>query len=305
MKMFGDKWQVTRDKIRDEWRVTGGKDEIRVGNSRQPSRVSRHSFAFTLIEVMMAMAIFTLVMAAIYSSWDLIMRASRVSQEAAARVQRQRVAIHTLEDSLTCVQSFQASMQYYSFVVSEDPPELDFTSRLPDNFPRNGKFGDLNVRQLQFSLAPGPDTEHQEKDLVLRQKPILLDMDEDEQKNPLVLARYVQAFKVECWDTNQVDWVTEWDNTNSIPPLIRVNLVLGSGKTDYGNNAPTLAVSRVIAVPCQSMPAAVQLGRAGGGGRAGMIPILRGGPGSPGGPGGPGGPGSPGSGLSGRRGGVP
>jgi prepilin-type N-terminal cleavage/methylation domain-containing protein len=259
------------------------KQERRAGLLLKPLRVPHSAFrnspAFTLIEVMMAMTIFALVMAAIYSSWDLIMRASRVSQEAAARVQRQRVAVHTLEDALTCVQSFQASMQYYSFIVSEEPPELDFTARLPDNFPRNGKFGDLNVRQLQFSLAAGQDTDHQEKDLVLRQKPILLDMDEDEQKNPLVLARYVQAFKIECWDTNQAVWVTEWDNTNSIPPLIRVNLVLGSGRNDYGNNAPTLAVSRVIAVPCQTMPAAVQMGTAAGG-RQGNNPIINRGPSS-------------------------
>ena len=70
---------------------------------------------------------------------------------------------------------------------------------------------------------------------MLRQKPILLDMDEDEQKNPLVLARYVQTFKVECWDTNQAEWVTEWDNTNSIPPLIRVKLVLGGSDSSSGN----------------------------------------------------------------------
>ena len=135
---------------------------------------------------MIAITIFSLVMTAIYSSWNLILRASRVSQTAAAQVQRQRVAIHTIEDALTCIQSFQASMKYYTFVVNDDPPELDFTARLPDDFPRNGKFGDLNVRQLQFTLAAGPDSE---KDLVLRQKPILLDLDAEEQQHPLVLAR--------------------------------------------------------------------------------------------------------------------
>jgi prepilin-type N-terminal cleavage/methylation domain-containing protein len=219
-------------------------------SSHPPSRR-----AFTLIEVMIAMTIFTLVVTAIYSTWDLIWRATRVSRAAAAQVQRQRVAIHTIEDSLTCIQSFQASMQYYSFIVSEDPPELDFTARLPDNFPRNGKFGDLNVRQLQFTLEAG---ENSEKDLVLRQKPILLDMDENEKKDPLILARNVQTFKVECWDTNQVEWVTEWDNTNAIPPLIRVSLVLGGNKNDFGGGGPTLSVTRVIAVPSQTMPAAAQ-----------------------------------------------
>jgi hypothetical protein len=222
---------------------------------------------------MIAMTIFCLVLAAIYSSWDMIWRASRISQAAAAQVQRQRVAIHTIEDALTCIQSFQASMKYYTFIVSEDPPELDFTSRLPDNFPRNGKFGDLNVRQLLFTVEAGPDSG---KNLVLRQKPILLDLDADEQKNPLVLARNVQTFKVECWDTNQAEWVTEWDNTNAIPPLIRVKLVLGNNNknTDnFGNAAPTLSVTRVIAVPSQSMPVVVQTGSGGPGG----------GPGGPGG----------------------
>lgn len=255
------------------------------------------STAFTLIEVMIAMTIFSLVLAAIYSSWDLIWRATRVSQAAAAQVQRQRVAIHTIEDALTCIQSFQADPRYYSFIVNEHPPELDFTSRLPDNFPRNGKFGDLNVRQLQFTLAPGPDSE---KDLVLRQKPILLDLDPDEQQNPLVLARFVQTFKVECWDTNQAEWVTEWDNTNAIPPLIRVSLVLADNNVNnLGGAAPPLSVTRVIAVPSQSMPAVVQTG---GGGGPGAPPIPMPAPVPPAAPGGnPNIPNNPGNIINGTR----
>ncbi len=44
-----------------------------------------------------------------------------------------------------------------------------------------------------------------------------MDMDTDEQAYPLVLARDVSAFTIECWDTNTMEWVTEWDDTNSIP----------------------------------------------------------------------------------------
>jgi prepilin-type N-terminal cleavage/methylation domain-containing protein len=254
---------------------------------RIPRSAFHNSTAFTLIEVMIAITIFSMVLAAIYSTWNLIWRASRVSQAAAAQVQRQRVAIHTIEDALTCIQSFQASMKYYSFVVNDDPPELAFTARLPDNFPRNGKFGDLNVRQLLFTLEAGPDSE---RDLVLRQRPILLDLDADEQQRPLVLARFVQTFKVECWDTNQAEWVTEWDNTNSIPPLIRVSLVLGGNNNNFGDAAPTLAVSRVIAAPSQTLPAVVQTG---GGGPGGInLPGIN--PPPPPAPGGvPGNPGNP------------
>jgi len=221
--------------------------------------------AFTLIEVMLAIAIFSVVIAAIYSTWTLILRSSRVGQEAAAQAQRQRIAIRTIEDALTCIQSFQASMQYYSFCVTNgEQPSLCFTARLPDTYPRNGKFGDFNSRRLAFTVEPAPGSannfsgQRQEQDLVLRQNPILMDVDIDEQQNPLVLARNVQAFTIECWDTNALTWDTEWDDTNSIPPMIRISLVLGGNNNSFGGTVPTLSVTRVISVPSETLPAIVQ-----------------------------------------------
>lgn len=245
-------------------------DKCRTGFSSVAGRRSFFSrAAFTLLEVLMAIAIFSVVLGTIYSTWLLIMRASRVSQTVSAQVQRQRIAIRTIEEGLTSIQSFQASMQYYSFVVENgDSPTLSFTARLPEDFLRHGKFGMVYVRRLTFSLEPGPNTENE---LVLRQKPILMDMDDNEQKYPLVLAPNVQRFSVECWDTNQEDWVDEWDDTNSIPPLIRVTLVLG-GNRDHDTLAgtgPPVSITRVISVPSQTLPAVVQRG---GGGAPGIMP---------------------------------
>lgn len=225
---------------------------------------SRHR-AFTLIEIMLAVAIFSFVIAAIYSTWTLILRSSHVAQEVATQAQRQRIAIRTIEDALTCIQSFQATMQYYSFCVTNgEQPGLSFTARLPDTFPRNGKFGDFNSRRLTFTVEAAPGSvnnfsgQPQEQDLVLRQNPILMDMDVDEQQNPLVLARNVQTFSIECWDTNAMTWDTEWDDTNSIPPMIRISLVLGGNNNDFGQTAPTLSVTRVVSIPSQTLPAIVQ-----------------------------------------------
>ncbi len=213
---------------------------------------------------MVAIAVFMMVIAAIYSTWALVMRATKVGQDAASQAQRQRIALRTIEDSLMCIQSFQASQKYYSFIViSGQAPSLSFASRVPEIFPRNGKFGDFNLRRLTYSLEAGRDGE---KNLVLRQNPILMDMDEDEQKTPLILARNVKKFLVECWDTNQLDWVTDWENTNAIPPLLRVGLVLG-GNTAAGGAAPELTVVRAFSMPSEMMPAVVQ--RSGGGGPGG------------------------------------
>jgi prepilin-type N-terminal cleavage/methylation domain-containing protein len=231
--------------------------------------------AFTLIEIMVAIMIFMLLIASLYSTWVLILKSKQVVDEAAAQVQRQRIAIRTIEDSLTCIQSFQASMKYYIFAVTNgDQPTLSYVARVPDIFPRNGRF-DSNLRRLNFTVEAAPDA-GLEKDLVLRQNPILMDMDPEEQQTPLVLARNVKDFKVECWNTNTLDWADEWDDTNSIPPMVRVTLTLGGNTTDSGSTAPTLAITREIAMPSGTLPIAAQQPRtAGGGARLPIVPPNR------------------------------
>jgi type II secretory pathway component PulJ len=212
-----------------------------------------------LLEIMLALAIFSMVMVAVYSSWTLILRATRVGQEAAAQAQRRRVAVRTIESALMCVQSHQVSQQYYTFVVQNgDEPLLSFSARLPDDFPRNGRFGEFNLRRATFTVETGPDME---KDLVLRQNPILMDMDKDEQEHPLVLARNVKSFATECWDPTQKDWSDKWDNTNQIPTMVRFTLVLGGNTlNNFGDTSPTLAVTRVVSIPSVMVPAVVQPG---------------------------------------------
>src|SRR5207247_414723 len=71
--------------------------------------------AFTLVEIMIAVAIFTAVMIAIYSSWSAILRGTRIGQEAAAEAQRSRVAVRALENSLMSLQMFLANIKYDYF----------------------------------------------------------------------------------------------------------------------------------------------------------------------------------------------
>lgn len=258
---------------------------------RGGNRFGGSAGAFTLVEIMIAFTVFSILVAAIYSTWTLILRSKQVGNEAAARIQRQRIAVRTLEDSLTCVQSFQASLAYYNFVVQNgNQPMLSFVARVPAIFPRNGRFGDFNLRRLTFTLESGPDSE---RDLMLRQNPILMDVDSDEQSTPLVLARNVQDFIVECWDTNALDWVGEWTDTNTIPPILRVSLVLGS-TADPGNKSSALAITRVIAIPSMMLPSVLQTSRSGRGSGGGGINL------NPGG--GQGGGGQQGGGQGGRGG---
>ena len=169
--------------------------------------------------------------------------------------------METLEDSLTCIQSHQASIDYYLFDVQNgDNPILGFTAYLPDEFPRSGEFlnstpdgvpMDYHLRRLTYSLQADADGEG--KDLVLRQNPVLMDLTPAEQNNPLVLAKNVTDFLVECWDTNTMEWDTEWDATNVIPPLVRVTLGFGNA-----NSGGKQVITREISFPSTTMPAIVQ-----------------------------------------------
>jgi prepilin-type N-terminal cleavage/methylation domain-containing protein len=241
------------------------------------SRPTRRGF--TLIEIMVAIFVFSIVMAAIYSTWAAIMKATQVAHDVAAQAQRQRVTLHTIEDSLMGIQSFQASPQYYSFIVENgSSPELSFTAQLPEVFPRNGKFlnpntgRDFTLRRLTFTLQ---SDKNGSKDLVLRQTPVLMDMDDDEKAYPLVLAKNVRKFSVLCWGTNvqtgDLEWSDEWDDTNAIPDMLRVSLVCG-GNLAAGRKAPDVVVTRVYSIPSQTMPAAAQNGRGGGPGNPPRLP---------------------------------
>lgn len=211
---------------------------------------------FTLIEILVAIAIFTLVITAIYSGWMAILRASKVGLEAAAQAQRERVAIRTIEEALTSSQSFAADLQHYWFVGENgDEAMLSFVARLPKSFPRSGKFGDLDVRRVSFSVESGQDSQRQ---LVLRQTPILMEFDEDEKNHPLVLAKNVKDLLLEFWNPNRNEWVEEWNQTNQLPKMVKVTLRLVPPGQRYSSSQRSEEITRIVALPSVMVPAGWQ-----------------------------------------------
>jgi len=174
---------------------------------------------------MIAIGIFSMVLAAIYSSWTAILRSSQVGQQAAASIQRARITVRILEDSLSSAQMYLGNRRsnYYAFEAENgDEPRLSFVARLSKSFPRGGKFGDLDVRRLTFTLENGSDNSRQ---LVLRQYPILMSEEAfDERDHPLVLARNVKSFEFQFWDARLNDWTDEWKPLNQLPRLVMVTL---------------------------------------------------------------------------------
>jgi type II secretion system protein J len=179
----------------------------------------RRADAFTMVEVLLAMAIFSLVIVAIYSSWTAILRGSRVGLTAAAEVQRTRVAIRSLEESLGAAVMYADNPMYYGFFAdtSGEFGYLSFVSRLPESFPGSGLFPGQPLRRVTFSVD-------EEKNLLLMQSSLL---SVAEQPYTIKLAPKTAAFAMEFYDGRMNEWLPEWIATNALPTMVRVAIDFG------------------------------------------------------------------------------
>lgn len=239
--------------------------------------------AFTLVEIMIAIGILSLVLAAIYSSWTSILRASKVGLDAAANAQRARITIRVLEDSLGSAQSFAANLPYYYFDAENgDSPVLSFVARLSKSFPRSGKFGDLDMRRVTFTVESTSDGTRQ---LVLRQCPLMMEPDDDEKAFPIVLAKNVKGLEMQFWDSNKnpPEWVDEWEGakTNQLPKMVMLTLKLTANPH---SSRITDEITRIISLPSVTVQPVWQVSGSGVPGAPGS-PTLPGASGLPGTPG--------------------
>lgn len=212
----------------------------------RPTRSGRR--AFTLVEVLLAIGILSLVIAGIYATWTAILRATKAGQTVAIEVQRSRVALRCLEESLTYAEMYVANQRHYAFVAENgSQASLSFVARLPDAFPRSGRFGGVNVRRVEFSLQPG---EGGNSRLVLRQAPLLNEFDEDEREHPLVLMENVKRMEMLFWDARKQDWIDEWTQTNQMPKLVRISIVTDNPRVanDRGEEYARIVSPATVAV---------------------------------------------------------
>lgn len=215
---------------------------------------SRGVIAFTMIEVLLAVGIFSMVMIAIYSSWSAILRGSRSGLMAAAEVQRARVTIRSLEESLGSCLLYADNLKYYAFFAdtSSDFGYLSFVARLPQSFPGSGMFEGQDLRRVTFEVDP-------DGNLLLKQSPILEATDVIGDPYTIRLAPQVSTFAMEFFDARIGQWTPEWIYTNQLPRLMRV--ALGFGKDPATGNPQRLTMRTI---PLNSV-AITRIGAAAGG----------------------------------------
>jgi hypothetical protein len=212
---------------------------------------------------MLAIGILMMVLAVVYSSWMAILRSKKAADLAALQAQRTRIAMQAVTDALEGVQVFQQNQPYYAFLAdtSGSYAFLSIAARLPDSFPGSGLFGDQSLRRVTFQVEAGTNRLPQ---LVMRQYPLLLATNANEEAYPIVLAPEVTDFLVEFWDSRRGEWLAEWLYTNQLPPVVRFMLGVGQRKDDPSK--PQTVQVQTVALTATPVPADLQ-------GRGGRVPV--------------------------------
>ncbi len=187
---------------------------------------------FTLVEILIAMAIFMVIIGAIYASWAAILRSSKAGAKAAAEVQRSRITVKCVEDAISSTVFFTENAAFYSFEAdtTADFAYLSLVSRLPSSFPGSGLFPDQPIRRVAFEVIQGTGGNNE---LVMLQSSTLQVLEDTEAPYTITLATNISHFTMEFWDDSLQDWAYEWLETNSVPRMVRVSMGFGGQ-----NNSP-------------------------------------------------------------------
>lgn len=213
------------------------------------SSKAREAAAFTILEIVISITVFTFIMVSILGCWKCIVTGKMIAEDAAAAAQRARVGMDTVVKALTCAEMSTANLQFYVFQTdtSSKFASLSLAARLPLDFPGSGLYGDNVMRRVTFDVEKDADGK---LNLVMNQSPLLAVLNDQNPPYPITLARDVSIFNLEFWDEKQSEWGVDWLLTNALPPMVRVTL--GCGHPADNPDVPYNLICRTVAITASS-----------------------------------------------------
>ena len=182
--------------------------------------------AFTLVEAIVSVAVFSIVLAMVYGVFFSLARSTVAGAEATVEIQRQRIALKTIEDSLSGLVYYEQSKEQYSFLADTtifEYPSISFVSRVPPDFLGNKEFGSQRLRRIEFTVE---DDEDLGRSLVMYQEALMQPVNTQDIREPKrwVLGPNLDTFFFVFWSTINNEWVSEWTETNSVPSRLKFEL---------------------------------------------------------------------------------
>lgn len=221
----------------------GGDERAAMKGQRLDSlraRAVRSARAFTLLELLVAVAVLSLLSTLLYGAFDSLERTregvTRVADryhEGRAALQRMAYELSGAYLSLHAPPDQSLVVVRTAFVGTRDTPaaRIDFNSFSNRRFDKDSKESDQ--AEISYFGSPNPDGSG-EIDLA-RRISSRLDLEPERGGRVQVLATDLDLFDVTYLDAATGEWVDRWDSTqalgqnNRLPLQVRISLVLNEG----------------------------------------------------------------------------
>jgi len=200
---------------------------------------------FTLVEVLLAVTILSLVMVGVYGIWSASLKAWKRGGEATEVFQRQRVVMETLTQLAQSAVYFGASPELYAIIGAKNPGLGDSVSFVTasDAFLPPSEGNDIGMRRVIISLERD---DYQRTYLAIVNQPALSVKDSSKQElQAHVVSMDVSGFFVRYLDPRDGDWYEKWEDPNVIPSAMEFTVVFGQP----GDQIPSVTVTRAIDLP--------------------------------------------------------
>ena len=191
---------------------------------------------FTLIEVMIAVAVMAMIGAVTYKAFDGAYDLKTRIERAEDRDQAVRGALTRMAREISMAylsehfdrKRFRERPTFFKLKDGRGEADLTFTSFAHERLQIDAKESDQAI--FEYSLARDPDTGLQS--LYRRVKPII-DEEWERGGERAVLAEDIVKFEVGVWDPKNREWRNEWDSASTertgqslLPPRVKLSLTV-------------------------------------------------------------------------------
>lgn len=181
---------------------------------------------FTLIELLLSLAIFTLVMAMAGGAFWGILQSWRRGGEMLEQLHYGEYVMEQMVSALRSAAWFPSKPEAFGFLLDDNggtseaaANEITWTTSgtafLPTDSPyRNG------LHRLSVTVEGSGEA----RGLMVRAWPHLVEEVDPNQVEAYKITQEVRGFSCEWYDFEGEDWSQEWEETNSLPKLVRITL---------------------------------------------------------------------------------
>ena len=221
---------------------------------------------FTLVEVLLAITILSLVVASVYAAWSATLTAWRRGCDASEAFQRERIVMDILTELAQSVVYYGSSPDLYAITGTSNPnwgDTVTFVTASDVALPPSEAI-DAGMRRVTISME---QDDYGRKYLALVNAPAV----SVDQSNTVsvtsatvlqahVLSMDVSGFSVRYLDPRDGNWYDKWEDGSMIPSAMEFTVVF----SQQDAKAPPVVVTRAVDLPIAAF-VAQGIGIAGGG----------------------------------------